>query len=72
MLIVNCPHCNEYIEIHAINCNVFRHAMYKNGDLFNQHAPKDLCEKVVKENLVYGCAKPFKIIDDKAVVCEYI
>ena len=42
------------------------------------HTPisKEICDKAVAENLIYGCGKPFKIIlkDDKFIieVCDYI
>ena len=29
-LIVNCPHCNEFIIIEEINCKIFRHGVFKN------------------------------------------
>jgi len=56
-----------------LNCKIFRHAIFKNGGIqLNPHASKEECDKVIKDNLVYGCAKPFEIINEKAVKCEYI
>lgn len=72
-MIVSCPHCNEQIEILSINCGIFRHAIFKdNQKQIDPHASKELCDSVVKGNLVYGCAKPFRIIDGRVEKCEYI
>ncbi len=71
-MIFTCPHCNEEIIIQSVNCGIFRHCVYKDGSDFNPHAPKELCEKVVKDKLVYGCAGPFKLVNGKAVKCDYI
>jgi hypothetical protein len=67
-----CPHCGGEIQIIELNCKIFRHAVYKDGKQLDPHASKELCDLVVKENLVYGCAKPFQIVDGKAVKCDYI
>lgn len=75
---VKCPHCNEYIIIEQINCAIFRHGIYKdNYSQINPHLPKNDCDKLKNENLIYGCGKPFKIEKNDngvfiAVICEYI
>jgi hypothetical protein len=70
--ILSCPHCKGEIIILKLNCKIFRHAVFKDGKQLNPHASKEECERVVRENLVYGCAKPFQIIDGKAIKCDYI
>ena len=75
--IINCPHCNEFIIIEKINCGIFRHGVYKKtNEQINQHSPKELCDKLYIENLIYGCGKPFSInkINDALSVskCEYV
>lgn len=67
-----CPHCDGEIVIIEMNCRIFRHAVFKNGIQLNPHASKEECDRVVKENLVYGCAKPFQIKDGKIIKCDYI
>lgn len=72
-LIVVCPHCNDQIIIEQLNCCIFRHGVKK--DTFqpiNPHAPKSDCDYLVENNLIYGCSKPFKIVDNIAVICDYI
>lgn len=69
---LRCPHCDGEIQIIALNCGIFRHAIFKDGTQMNAHASKEECDRVVKEDLVYGCAKPFQIINGQAVKCEYI
>ena len=75
--IIKCPHCNEYVIIEKINCAIFRHGILKaNGRQIDPHSTKELCEYYVKNNLIYGCGGPFKIIIAGAsletVKCEYI
>jgi len=75
---VKCPHCDEYIIIEQINCAIFRHGIYKdNYSQINPHLPKNDCDKLKNENLIYGCGKPFRIEKNDngiwiAVICEYI
>jgi len=69
---MECPHCGGEIEIIELNCTIFRHAIFKDGRQLNPHAPKEECDRVVQENLVYGCAKPFQIKDGKAIKCDYV
>jgi hypothetical protein len=73
--IVQCPHCNQYAEILVIACGVFRYGVFKeSGMQINPHLPKDSCERLVADGLIYGCGKPFKITDKitPPVICDYI
>ena len=74
---VQCPHCQEYIVILEINCAIFRHAIFKNtGEQIDPHSPKNICDQYIKNNEIYGCGKPFRIITKDGVliteICEYI
>ena len=75
---LNCPHCQEKFIVNEkdINCAIFRHAVYKNNmQPINPHASLDECTKLLNDNLVYGCAKPFKIIKNEtyeAIICDYV
>lgn len=74
-IIVSCPHCNESILIYKneINCRIFRHAVYKNGENVNPHLPKEECDKLVLTDKVYGCCKPFRLNEQNIPeICEYI
>ena len=76
--VVICPHCHEPALIQIINCAIFRHGIRKfDGRQMDPHAPKDVCDRLVKDNAIYGCGKPFQIEVDSsnnlvAVVCDYI
>jgi hypothetical protein len=75
--ILQCPHCNEYILIEKLNCGIFRHGILKsNNSQINPHATKEECEYYINNNLIYGCGKPFKIIQIEDYFdihcCEYI
>ena len=77
LMIVNCPHCSHSIEILEINCAIFRHGIFKDSyTQIDPHLCKDECEKLIKNNKIYGCGKPFKLIKENntyiAVICEYI
>jgi hypothetical protein len=76
MIIVICPHCKVPIIIEKINCGIFRHGEFKNGKHMDPHLPKEACEKLVKNDLIYGCGKPFQIItkeqEYETIICEYI
>ncbi len=74
-IIVNCPHCKEYIQIlkKEFNCKIFRHGIYKsNGKQIPPHLEKDKCDALYNQGKIYGCGKPFLLNDNKAVICDYI
>lgn len=72
-----CPHCDCIVEIESVNCGIFRHGIYKSSyKQIDAHMPKELCEKIIIEKLIYGCGKPFRIIFNNekynAIPCDYI
>ena len=77
-IILKCPHCELYMEIEQLNCKIFRHGMLKsNNTQINPHASKEECDYYINNNLIYGCGKPFRIIENEnnefiTVICEYI
>jgi hypothetical protein len=75
--IVICPHCQSQVIIEEVNCQIFRHGVYKSsGEQLAPHASKDECDTAFVDELIYGCGKPFRIdfIEGKwtATVCDYI
>lgn len=75
-LFITCPHCGGLIQIIQINCRIFRHGVYiTTGNQIHPHLPKSDCEQLVACNKIYGCGKPFELIDQNntkvAVACEY-
>lgn len=81
-----CPHCDHTIQVdqNQVNCRIFRHAYFFRQtptgiELLNQlppHAPQQECDRVVREKLVIGCAKPFIMQPDnggyRIEKCGYI
>lgn len=74
-----CPHCEAPFEIDEGNCNVFRHAVDKRTlRPIPPHTPEAECLKLVREEKVYGCAKPLRVRFDVfsaawiAERCDYI
>lgn len=76
--IVICPHCSEPVLIEQVNCAIFRHGTHKNnGEQMDPHAPKTECDRLVREDAIYGCGRPFRIYlgpsgEWIAIICEYI
>ena len=78
-IIVKCPHCKNmiYIEKKDFNCHIFRHGIYKNTcKQIDPHLDKENCDRLKREDLIYGCSKPFKLIQINnnytAIICDYI
>jgi len=72
-IVVNCPHCNDLIIIEQLNCKIFRHGVLKsNNTQIDPHMSKKDCDDYINNNLIYGCGKPFKIIENKTEICGYI
>lgn len=58
-----CPHCNIEIEVEKkqTNCCIFRCGLYKsNMKQVPPHTKKPECDRLVEQNLIFGCGKPFK------------
>ena len=73
--LIKCPWCNIDIEVVEMNCKIFRCGIYKsNNKQVPPHSKKVLCDKIVIEGLIWGCAKPFHINnpDGNPVKCGYI
>lgn len=79
--IIICPNCNEPVIIQRINCGIFRHGVIKQTNKpIPPHLSKVLCDELIKKNLIFGCGKPFQIIQNKneneesmdVSVCDYI
>ena len=78
-IIFNCPNCNQVVQVlkKEFNCKIFRHGIYKkNLKQIDPHLNKKECDRLKKEDLIYGCGKPFQLITSennfKAVICDYI
>ena len=73
-MIVQCPHCEQFIFVEELNCRIFRHGVYKETNLqINPHLAKERCDELVALSLIYGCGKPFRVdADNVAVECGYI
>jgi hypothetical protein len=74
----DCPHCQDKImvDIKQLNCKIFRHGIYKKTyRQVDPHLKKEDCEYLVSNDEVYGCCKPFEIIEKNCklycIKCEY-
>jgi hypothetical protein len=82
-IILECPHCNGVIIVleKQLNCKIFRHGIFKkNGNQIDPHLKKEECEMLIRDKKIWGCGKPFKVIESikdqkkiyKAEICDYI
>lgn len=63
MNIVECPHCNGSIIVTKLNCGIFRHGVFKKTNKpIDPHLSQVGCEKLITDNVIYGCGKPFQIV----------
>jgi len=74
-----CPHCKVEIIVkkNELNCRIFRHGVLKrNYTQVNPHASFEECQRLIQTDQIYGCGKPFEIIEKDgnliAVICDYI
>jgi hypothetical protein len=72
-VVVQCPHCEDWIFIEQINCNVFRHGVFIiSGQPIPPHSPKSDCDMWKETGAIYGCGKPFTLVSNSvAEACEY-
>ena len=73
---LTCPHCSGTIIVYPneLNCRIFRHGVYRaTNEPIPPHTSKDECDRLVLENLIHGCGKPFMVNNEiQAVACDYI
>ena len=77
MSVIECPNCGISIEVLEINCRIFRCGVLKeNMQQIPPHSSKEECDNFVKEDLIYGCGKPFQLVmienEWKPIICDYI
>lgn len=67
------PDCTIAIEVIEINCAIFRCGVHKlTGQQIDPHLPKEECDKLKKEDKIWGCSRPFKLENNKLICCDYI
>jgi hypothetical protein len=76
-IIITCPHCSDYIIIKKINCGIFRHGvLISNGKQIHPHANKEICDNYINKKKIYGCGKPYQVIEEegkyKTLIYGYI
>ena len=70
-----CPHCKMIIIVREkeVNCKIFRCGIFKgNGIQIPPHLPKNICDKLKENDLIYGCGKPFMFKGTYVEICDYI
>ena len=73
-MIIKCPHCCVMIEIVELRCRIFRCGVYINThQQIDPHLSKEKCLQLSKNNQIYGCGMPFRILlTNKVEMCGYI
>ena len=73
MSIIKCPNCEISIEVLEINCRIFRCGVIKETmEQINPHSSKEECDQYVKNDLIYGCGKPFYFDGINTTVYDYL
>ena len=70
-----CPQCGLMIEVKydQLNCKIFRCGVYKkDGKQIDPHSKKEVCDQIFKDNLIWGCGKPYMFDGIKVEICGYI
>ena len=72
-----CPHqdCKLIIAVKKdmINCKIFRHGVFKDSlKQLDPHASQKICTQVKKDDLIYGCGKPFYFDGQHVSFCGFI
>lgn len=75
--VLECPHCKEFIIIEKLNCGIFRHGVFiSTAQQIPPHEKKEICDYYYNNKLIYGCGKPFQIIEINDTfelkICDYI
>lgn len=65
-----CPNCQGLVEIIEVNCGIFRHAIYKDGNPVNPHMTQAEYEK--NKDKILGCGLPFQFFNGSLVKCAWI
>ena len=79
-LVLTCPHCNDYVltSVETLNCRIFRHGVDKlSFQPLPPHSSKELCDRMVAEQRIYGCGRPFRVQETasgsfQCVDCDYV
>jgi hypothetical protein len=79
MFFIQCPHCFEWIQILELNCQIFRHGVFKhNFEQIPPHSTLSECTNWKEKDEIFGCGKPFCIVQDPitqvyiAKICDYV
>ena len=77
-IIIECPHCKDHIIVNLkeLNCKIFRHGTYKDSyKQIDPHLDKIMCDKLFNNGEIYGCGKPFELIQENnsfiSITCDY-
>ena len=60
-----CPHCDQLVSVRVqeVNCAIFRHGNFKESlKPIDPHLCKDECDRLVADDLIFGCGKPFQLV----------
>ena len=73
MSIIHCPNCGITIEVLEINCRIFRCGVLKaTMEQIPPHSSKEDCDRFIKDELIYGCGKPFYFDGTNTTTYDYL
>ena len=66
-----CPHCDTIWQITEIKCGIVRCGVFKQTwEQIPPHLDEKACESI--KTIIWGCSRPFRIINGKVEKCDYI
>lgn len=67
-MLIQCPHCQQFVLIEDIGCGIFSHSVMKDTmKQLNSLASKEYCDYLKYNDLLFGCAGQFRIIGTEVV-----
>ena len=66
-MLIQCPHCQQFVLIEDIGCGIFFHAVMKDMKQLNSLTSKEQGDYLKYNDLIFGCAGQFRIIGPEVV-----
>lgn len=55
-----CPQCGGVVQVDQINCQIFRHGVYKASNTpIPPHSTRVVCDSLLASGVIWGCGRPF-------------
>jgi hypothetical protein len=67
-----CPNCYQRIHVESIQSGLFRCGVMKSTMVqIDPHLSEEECERLVSEDLIHGCGRPFRYEEGCLLFCDF-